>query len=486
VTGPVDKIRTRRVTRRQVLLALGIALTLAGLYVVPRAVALRGVSMTSHLRFIDMFYHLNRLDLMVKRNSLDPQQIADPYFARFPDQLEPLDFARWPKGVLHLAALWSGNFGPHSIWTTQLTNLVFTVILVVGVILLGRAMGGTRIGLWGAALVLLCPGLVAHSWYFSLDYPLIAMTIVGCYLLWETRGFTRPWACLALGLWSGLALFVKVSYVLYLAGPSVASLVLGLRRPAMRLRAAGLATGAIVLTLGLGFALTGGRPLQLWSELGFHLSDAVERTGLPFKLVEPWTVRWALTNAHFAVANFPWPLLLLALPGLLLAHVRSRPLPARWLLLTLFWATYLILTLMPNKMERYVQPLYPLLCLLSVWWVTVLIPRRWQTVGLLWITTTFGAVLWVAHLRPTPWLPEDSSHREVGWMHEIGMPGQEVLAGLRRKTYHQACQLAPLLKGMQALQGPGRHRRPLGVASWSTKTSPTRGRSPTTCSPYRP
>ena len=430
---------------------VALLLVLLGIFALPRLVALRGVSNTSHLVFMDMFYHLTKLDVMHKRQTLGHEQLQDPYFKQNPGLLRPYENMRWPRGVYEVGRLWIGSFGPQSIWTVQLTNLPFTLLLALGVVGLGRAMGGTRLGLWAAALTLLCPALVAHSWYFSLDYPLVAMVTVGLYLLWRTRGFCSGRDSLIFAVWSSLGLTIKTTYGLYLLGPAAVALVLGLLEPGPpgRRRVVLHAALATLATLALSFMINGWDPGLLWREFVVHLVGEVE-PGLSFKTLEPWTLRWAGSMVVFAVANFPWPLLILALPGLILAHTRT-PLSGRWLWLGFFWGTCLVLTLMANKMERYLQPVYPLLCLLSVWWVYARVPRRWRRVALVWITTAYAAVLLVVHEHPTPWFPDRESATTERYMHELGMPGRAVLDGLRRYTYHPGCDLRPLLDQVAAL-----------------------------------
>jgi len=471
VTGLDRGVRLWR--RSSALRAAAVVIALLAVFLVPRLVALRGVSRVSHLAFMDMFYHLARLDVMVKRGRLSPAQLEDPYVVRHPELIRPYRVVRWPLGVYYAALPWYAAFGPASIWTVQLTNLPFTVLLALGVVGLGRAMGGWRIGIWGAALTLLCPALVAHSWYFSLDYPLVAMVVIGLYLLWRARCFRSLRGSLALALWSGLGLTIKTTYALYLAVPAAAALACGLARPGERGRRALLGHAALAagLALLLGFLLNGWSPTQIWRELHTHVAGTLDRGDLPYDLIEPWTLRWAGAMAIFAAASFPWPLLLLALPGLGLAHRPRRELPGRWLWLAFFWGTYVVLTLVANKMERYLQPVYPLLCLLSVWSVLALVPRRWQTTALLWLVTAYAAVLYVAHEHPTPWYPDARSATRGRYMLELAMPGRTVLDGLRRHPDHPRCDLGPLLDaGLEMDRGS---RRPLAVAiQWPRSARP--------------
>lgn len=441
-------------------------LLIAAAYAVPRAVCLRSVTMTSQLGFMDMFYHLANLDLVHKKQTLSGEQLNDAFFKRFPHRLEPLNPLRWPMGVHFVAMPFFEAFGPQSIWTTQLTNLLFTLVLLAGVVGLGTIMGGVRVGLWSALLTILCPPLVAHTWYFSLDYPLAAMLVVGLCILWRTRGFSDPRYCLALIGWSVLGMTVKLTYVLFMAGPWLAALVQGLRDPhTANKRVLGLCLGSAASITLLSFLVQGWSVWLVWQELLYHISG----TGgvgqdFPFQLMEPWTLRWLFSMGIFAAKSYPLPLLLLALPGLVLLHRRQGG-PARYLLLSYVWIGLLLLTLMANKMERYLHPIYPIFCVLTVWGVARLIPRRWQTPALLGITTAFVVTLALVFWRPTPWMMSGDDLRKEGYMYEIAMPDHRTLATLRQNTFHPRCTLAPLTREMAALGRQDPRRRPLGIAT---------------------
>lgn len=449
--------------RRRAILVTGVALALLAVYAVPRLWALHGVSRTTFIASMDTYYHLVKVDMQVKRWTMLEELSRDPYIARNPQRLDPYQNARWTMGVIRLGALFSVMFGPQSIWTTQLTNLVFSAILVVAVLGLGRMVGSVRIGAWSAVLVLLCPGLVASTWYFSLDYPLVGVVLIGLVLIWWTAGFSRPRACLALALWSGLGMHVKTTYALYLVAPALLALITGVRDQRPRWRPALHALLAATLALVLVFALNGWHARSAIGELFAHFG---RMEGMPFELLEPWTPRWAAAYAMFALAVFPWPLLVLSLPGLVLAHTRAaRALgPARPLILSFLWSSYVLLTLLTNKMERYVQVLYPLLCLLTVWSIFTLVPRRWRSVAMVWCVTIYVSVLWLTHVRPTPWFLDRRSASTDAYMYEIRMPGARTLDGLRRNVDHPRCRLGPLVRRMDALAQQVAPRRPVGLA----------------------
>ncbi len=198
-------------------------------YIAPRLYLYRGVEMTSAFKFVDMSMHLVNLDLLQKNRGLSVDQLKDPFIAAFPEVAQRKIGIRWPAGAYSIASHGARIWGPLSIWTTQLTTFLFTMILVAGVIFMGRAMGSLRVGLWGGLFTVLCPPLVASTWYFSLDYCMGAMVLVGLYLLYQTRGFTSPAYSLAFALWCSFGMNVKTSYGLYFVVPALLALILGRR-----------------------------------------------------------------------------------------------------------------------------------------------------------------------------------------------------------------------------------------------------------------
>ena len=469
--GP-DETNAATGRRRTLTIAL-LSLAILAAVAVPRIVALGGVSATHHFVFMDQMYHQANQNALALAASA-PADELDPFLRENDWSRDLVHGTRWSKAIYHLNLGWHRllDVGLQSPAPILLTNLLFTLLLLLGVAALGRELGGVRLGLWGALFTALCPALVAHSWYLSHDYPLVALAPGALFLLWRSRGFARPWPTLAFALLGGLAMYIKLNYALYLLFPSVTALVVGLRAGQVgRLRVLGQAAGAALLVAAMSYLLQGWTLAELWQLLTVHWSGpAWEAEDTQFQLVRPWTLRWAATMVLFAAANYPWPLLLLAAPGLLLLHLPrktgpehgGRPLP-RWLLISFIWGTYLLLTLLDNKMERYIQPLYPVLALLCAWWIQDRAPRRVRTPALAAVALAHVAVLVFTHLHPTPWFLDERASSVERYMYELGMPGRERLDGLRRNGYHPTCRVAPLIKKVQALAGAA-STRPMAVA----------------------
>ena len=450
--------RRARVRTAALLVAIGLAL------VVPRAATLHGIEVAAIFEFADMADHLYFLDTLAKRKL--EGQTSDPFFSMFPETLPERLAEQWTTGVYHVARLWALALGTGSLWTTLLTNTLFTLILLGAVIGLGASLGGIRVGLWGALLTALCPALVASTWYFSLDYPLLAMSIMGLYLLKLTRGFTSWGWVIAFAAWSALGTVIKPTYAMYVVGPAAWIMVMGMRQAsarAARLMIAARVAVGLVLSLALVYAIYRPNWDHVYREIKVHV---VDRT-LPGASIDAFTLEWILANIKMAMINFPYPIMALALPGLALVHLRREGVD-RGFWLSYLYSTYLFLTLLANKMERYIQPVYPVFCLLTAWAVIDRVPRRFQTPVLLTLVAAFGACLVVTHYNPTPWyfqqrdtIPRDSSFHP--FRYEFHMPGHQRLAALRELKHDSHCELGPMLDQIKKWMATDKARRPLAV-----------------------
>ncbi len=446
-------IRLLMRSRRRYLLLWAVALSAA--YGAPRLVAYRGLEQAAPLEFLDMNRHLRNLDVVEKLGRLDPSAWDDPFFKSFPELYKPHSPVKWPHGVYWAASPWARLFGPASIWTVQLTNLCFSLILVAGIIGLGAAAGSVSAGLWASLLTLLLPPMVAGTHYLNLDYPLAAMVAMGLLILFHSDHFRRRNPTLALGLWSGLGLAVKLTYAIYLFVPSMVSLFLGLRG-ARGCAGKGLtvvrALAGAVIALLVGWALVQFPLMDLARVLSVHLQAAFPETGEKAQqVIQPLTLRWFLAVPLILINEGSWCLAILLGAGLILVHGRRGNITGRWLLLSSFWGTYLGLTLMGNKMARYLLPLYPILALCGVLGLQAVCPPRWLRAALAATVALFGLVLGLTHEQPTRWLLDQRSREQDRYMYDLLLPSRQELQGLRVLRHHPYCQFEELFASTQGL-----------------------------------
>ncbi len=457
-----------RLPRKHLMLFL---LLIAAAYVGPRVVAYWGISHTSILASHDPMYHLYNAEQLYKVNTLSERIDNDPLFKHHPGAFIPIHPRKWPPGVYQLSFPLVAIFGPASIWTTQIINLLFTALLVAGLIGIGARMGSIRVGLLGSLLAVLCPPLAASTWYYGLDYPFAAGVVMGVYLLLRTEGFSLIKASVGFAVWSVMAMQIKYNYPLYLFLPCAWTLVVGLYRgPRKRV----LLSAVITIATGLGFfALINWAPMDLLlKELVFHAADA----NSPATWIAPWSREWALALVKFAAHNYPIHLLVLALPGLLLLHVplRATGVRGRVTILVFLWGSWGVLTLMINKLERYQHTLYPVICLITAWWVLRLLPRWWGRVAAAAVVAAYACVLVYAHHHnPTPWDTSDNFRQANHPMYfDLPMPGRKELSGLRERVWDSRCDLRPFVDAARAWSSKLDPKEPLGVIYYQRPHQP--------------
>jgi 4-amino-4-deoxy-L-arabinose transferase-like glycosyltransferase len=254
-------------------------------------------------------------------------------------------------------------------------------LLLVVVALWARQLRGPGFGLLAAALVALVPALAALRVDFTLDIPLTATTTLalwrlGCWQAPAPRG--GRWAqALAAALAVAASLLVKQSALLVVGLPCLWAAGQGLGRPARRPQV----LVALALVLGL---------LAPW----LRHNAITTLSGTNRAVVESAAAEGDPTGLSLEVLLwYPrlWPqqigpaLLGPALAAAALAFWRARSrraaawlqawrtLPAGWpWLIGCTLAGLLVTSLSPNKDDRYIAPVLPLLTLLLArgwWWI---------------------------------------------------------------------------------------------------------------------
>ena len=437
---------------------LGLLLLLLAAYLVPRVYYWHGVSAAVHHRFLDMHGHQVNLDTLCRQSTLPAQALEDPFITQGEGRLDKQMYnpVRWPHGLYHVAALWGCSLGVLSPWTTRLTNLLFTVVLLMGMLGLTRELTsevGPRgrgreglLGLWAGVLTLLTPPLLGSSLFFHLDYPLVAMVTVGLYLLVRTRGLTHRLATVNFAIWSVLGLFIKLTYAIYLIFPVLALLLALLLRRRWR---PALEVLVMVLLVAVSSVVIQHIDLAvLFNDIKDHVSRPLF-SGHEYLLKEQGTLRWAVLPLILTWFAYPWPLLLLALPGLIRCHFGGRVTLNRLLLVTAIWGPVLLLCLLNNRMERYMHPVYPLLSLVTVMGAAALIPRRWLHPVLALVAALFVGVLAYSHLgRPLPWFSSEEQMIHDQFFYETLIPDRGQLQRLHNNGFHPQCDTAGLRQGI--------------------------------------
>ena len=259
----------------------------------------------------------------------------------------------------------------------RLSLLVWLAGLLLVIAAWGRQLVSPRFGLLAAALVALSPGLWQVSLRYSLDLPLAAATALALWLLGRWHRSAAPGAALTLAAASAVAaaILIKQSALLFLAVPAAvaAASALGQRRK------------RLWLLLALAVALAWILP---WLQHNWITTlGGTNRAVFESAAAEGDPGLLSAAGLSWYLLRLPGQLGLISslggVVGLVLLQRRSglRSLRAiapewRWLLICSAGGL-LLLTLSPNKDERYLAPLLPpLLLLLARGWLALWHQRR--------------------------------------------------------------------------------------------------------------
>ncbi len=470
-TPPPARRRPARPTLGRRRLLLGLALVAAA-WAAPRA--LIGPHPEVIFRQIngDVSWHVLNAHHIYKLLALPAAQQHDPFLREHPELRRDYFDARYPPGFYLFSALPVALVDPLSNRLPLVVNLGAFILLAAALWGLGRRLGEPESGLWAAALCALNPALLFTSLVFSPAPLLTAVVTLALLLLWDTRGFTRVERSVRFAMVAGLGLAVKVAFPIDLLGPSLVALHRGLRRRPGRGRALLVCLGAVVLTcalyLGMVLAVRGAPNTHfLRTALQEHLLNEGLPTALP-----AWTLAGLLAVPVMALVGLgPAGLLALA-PGLVALHRKGGP-AGRGYLVALLWGSLVLLTLITGKLERYVQPIYPVMILAGVHWAYRR-THRWQR------RVALGGMLAanVAHIFFPGYtlFPVDSGSldepRETALrklmnlkLYEARRPGKscprEVPPGKGPGTAH--CDLTGLRRGLRQLSRATASRRPVAV-----------------------
>jgi len=249
----------------------------------------------------------------------------------------------------------------------------------------GRQLLSAGFGLLAAALVALAPALSSLRVDFTLDMPLAASCSLALWLLWrwQRRECGGRWAqALAAGGAIAAALLIKQSALLVLALPALWSFGQAQAQPKRRWQA--WAALALVLALLLPWLQHNWITTLGGTERAVISSGAAE--GDPGSL-DPRSLIWypRLWSQQLGAASIG-----AGLAGLALlawhqrGHWRQRW-PDGWAwLLGVAISGWLCTSLSPNKDERYIAPVLPLLALLLArgWWQLAIWIQRHRGTGL--------------------------------------------------------------------------------------------------------
>ena len=294
------------------------------------------------------------------------------------------------------------------------------LLLVIG--LWGRQLLSPGFGLLAAALVALAPALASLRVDFTLDMPLTASCSLALWLLWHWQ---RPEAggrwhqAIAAALAVAAALLIKQSALLVLALPALWGFGQALAQPRRRWQA--WASLALVVLLLLPWLQHNWITTLGGTERAVISSGSAE--GDPGSL-DPLSLIWypRLWGAQLGAITLAAGTAGLVLLGWQQRRQWRQPWPAGWAwLLGVAISGWLCTSLSPNKDERYIAPVLPLLALL--------LARGWWALG-----------AWIAHRGNGRW---------AGGAMVLGLVGA---AGINAQASLRQLERQPPSNAVQALQ----------------------------------
>ena len=309
----------------------------------------------------------------------------------------------WPRLMYAIGSAWESVLGG-GIKAPLYANLLFVGILVAGVWGVMRQLGrgvdpGLRLvpgegALIALALVLFYPGVFGPLRLYGQYAPLGCCLVGVLALLMASRGFSRWWVVLLLGLATGLTMLIKPLLPFYLAAPAALALLLAVtRRPQAdvpgdgRIRRLGFAAGAAVIVAALTHVWLAGKVGDVIQESAAHLVPSWElfADGVPNPHSEEypaWSWMWLTYHLRAGTAGLGPAGCLglgLAIPLLLFRFGRlgSKARDAQVLLLLAAFGAPLLLTFVSSKEARFLFPVYPLLAAVSALGLMTL-PALWR------------------------------------------------------------------------------------------------------------
>ncbi len=310
----------------------------------------------------------------------------------------------------------------------RLANLLYLLVLLVGVYKLGRRCLDRRAGLLAATLVSLMPAVYGGSRVVGLDFPALCLTPLAVYLLLRSDGFKRPGYAVAFGATAGLAALIKGQVLLFLFWPAALALVLGIWR-SLKEEDAGpwwrtaLGAGLTLVALAAASAVWWvGRFEELTRVLAGHATGKE----MLFYESDPSVlggVKYFLTTFPLLVTGPLSLVLVAAVVVLLRGRVRLR-----WELLAWIAIPLLLHMVLKVRHFRYLFPLVPAAAvLLGVGVYTLKVRWRHAVAGglvalavAMWLACSFSAGPPEGALHVTACVPQQQLQREP--------PGMSLLA----------------------------------------------------------
>ncbi|MEJ2745597.1 MAG: glycosyltransferase family 39 protein, partial [bacterium] len=283
--------------------------------------SLYGRDVVGHMQLVEKFYY--RIGDIVHGTDSLPAKAVNILSLLHEDSLPFHGTYMWPKLVHLSATIPCFVFGLRPMVMIQF-NLLFFGILITSVYFIGKRCHSSSAGLFAAVLVSLYPAIWGQTRKFGLDFPVTAMTSLAIAVLVYTDHFRRRGRSLLLGAAIGLGILTKGQIVLYLGGPLLIDLCVGLRRGRAHRRARVVNFIFVnLLALLISSPWWWGIALDLWRVYFGVVTDYPFSWAYAYKKQTPFTAGWFLfhlVHVFISMGLLYAFVFVLSLP----AYVRSR------------------------------------------------------------------------------------------------------------------------------------------------------------------
>lgn len=135
--------------------------------------------------------------------------------------------------LYHLVAVFLIKFCFFSYKGAFLTTFVFLVILILSIYGIGAKLKNGETGIVAACLCSFFPIVWSSSIQTNLELATMAMVCLNIYVLLMTKGFSCPWRSFLFGIALGLGLLTRSFVFLFVLGPIIVTLWMGLTQQGM-------------------------------------------------------------------------------------------------------------------------------------------------------------------------------------------------------------------------------------------------------------
>jgi len=281
-----------------------------------------------------------------------------------------------PRLIYFISSIWMYLFG-FSVVSAKLSNMLYFIILIFSVYYLGTKIRGPATGFLSAFLISMYPAAFAVSRGYGHDFPLMAFVSLCICTLIYSECFSKRMLSILSGISLGLGMLIKPQMLFFVIGPLIIVLV---QASLGRKRKIGISKVNILLNIALFltavFAISAFwwwgninkiydtflkhffEPSCIGNTLSFSQLQTLVLNNVPRGL---FSKTFFYLNAIIEYTGIPFFLLFV----LGLAYFFKKITFEKTIILSWFFISYIIFTLISNKYAKYFFPAFPAIALIS-------------------------------------------------------------------------------------------------------------------------